>query len=289
MLISAAVHVAAGAGLACALWAGVSRSSVPARVILAVDVPEEITVHPVEPGGREGGGGHRKPGPLALLGSPREEKFAFPRCNAVPPPVGEATLLGSVAPTTTMVPRQRATAAAQRLRAKRAAESDMLALGGGGEVAYTLAGGGAGGSGDGGESGGAAGGAGGAGAGGGSGSGSGTGTGDGLGGAGSGTGRGVGAGAGDAAPQVVGLGKPTYPPVSRERGEAGDVLLAVRIFADGSRGPVQVVRSSGFGRLDRAAIQTLERAQCIPARRGGRAVDSVKELLVCFRLEDAEG
>lgn len=47
---------------------------------------------------------------------------------------------------------------------------------------------------------------------------------------------------------------PEYPPVSRRLGEEGTVVLEVMVGADGRANDVKVVQSSGFPRLDQAAI-----------------------------------
>ncbi|MEE8563635.1 MAG: TonB family protein, partial [Alphaproteobacteria bacterium] len=55
---------------------------------------------------------------------------------------------------------------------------------------------------------------------------------------------------------VAGLGnpRPRYPWISRRRGEQGRVVLEVAVAADGRAKEVRVKRSSGFARLDRAAL-----------------------------------
>lgn len=65
---------------------------------------------------------------------------------------------------------------------------------------------------------------------------------------------------------------PTYPPVSRRIGEAGQVMLEVHIQPDGSVGEIRVKRSSGFDRLDEAAIRAVRHWRYLPARRGDQAI-----------------
>lgn len=62
--------------------------------------------------------------------------------------------------------------------------------------------------------------------------------------------------------------KPVYPAVSRRLKEEGTVVLEVFIQADGSVGDVRVKRSSGYPRLDEAALAAVRRWQYVPARRG---------------------
>jgi len=49
-------------------------------------------------------------------------------------------------------------------------------------------------------------------------------------------------------------GTPVYPPISRRLGEQGSVTLQVLVGLDGQVQDVKVLQSSGFGRLDNAAI-----------------------------------
>jgi len=66
--------------------------------------------------------------------------------------------------------------------------------------------------------------------------------------------------------------KPVYPSLSRRMGEQGRVLLSVYILPDGSVGDIRVKQSSGFGRLDQAALDAVKRWRYIPARRGNEPI-----------------
>ncbi len=50
-----------------------------------------------------------------------------------------------------------------------------------------------------------------------------------------------------------------YPRLSRRRGEEGRVVVGFHIAADGRLEAVRVLESSGRPRLDRAAVQTVQR------------------------------
>jgi protein TonB len=63
--------------------------------------------------------------------------------------------------------------------------------------------------------------------------------------------------------------RPPYPPLSRRLGEQGQVVIRVLIGADGSAQQAEVRRSSGFERLDQAALQTVLKWRYIPGKRGG--------------------
>lgn len=66
--------------------------------------------------------------------------------------------------------------------------------------------------------------------------------------------------------------KPVYPAVSRRLREEGTVVLEVFILADGAVGDLRVKRSSGFTRLDEAALAAVRRWKYLPARRGGETL-----------------
>ena len=54
--------------------------------------------------------------------------------------------------------------------------------------------------------------------------------------------------------------EPEYPPISRRLGEEGTVLLQVLIDPEGRAVDVRVARSSGFARLDTAAVEGVREA-----------------------------
>jgi len=61
---------------------------------------------------------------------------------------------------------------------------------------------------------------------------------------------------------------PEYPPLSRRRGESGRVLLLVKVTPQGLPESVLLERSSGYTRLDEAALAAVKRWRFVPARRG---------------------
>ena len=63
--------------------------------------------------------------------------------------------------------------------------------------------------------------------------------------------------------------QPVYPPTSRRLGEQGTVLLRVLIGADGSVQQAQLKKSSGYDRLDAAALETVRKWRFVPGKRGG--------------------
>ncbi|MBX3671965.1 MAG: energy transducer TonB [Burkholderiales bacterium] len=62
---------------------------------------------------------------------------------------------------------------------------------------------------------------------------------------------------------------PEYPRLSRRLGEQGRVVLRVLIGVDGSAAQAEIRASSGFERLDQAALRAVLRWKYVPGRRGG--------------------
>lgn len=65
--------------------------------------------------------------------------------------------------------------------------------------------------------------------------------------------------------------KPPYPPISRRLNEQGKTTVKVLIGLDGLPQRAEVAQSSGFERLDQAALATVMRWRFVPGRRGGVA------------------
>jgi protein TonB len=80
--------------------------------------------------------------------------------------------------------------------------------------------------------------------------------------------------------------QPIYPRISRRRGESGTVTLAIEVLANGRAGQISMIQSSGYRRLDEAAVEAAEQTGFIPAKQFGRAVDSSLELSFTFELTD---
>lgn len=73
-------------------------------------------------------------------------------------------------------------------------------------------------------------------------------------------------------PRPVSMQQPEYPRASMRRGERGDVLLLVKVGANGRVDGVDVVSSSQHRRLDRAAVSAVRRWRFEPAMRDGQPV-----------------
>ncbi len=63
--------------------------------------------------------------------------------------------------------------------------------------------------------------------------------------------------------------KPSYPALSRRLGEQGKVVVRVLIGVDGTAKQAEIYQSSGYERLDQAALQTVLRWRYVPGKRGG--------------------
>ena len=65
--------------------------------------------------------------------------------------------------------------------------------------------------------------------------------------------------------------KPAYPSISRRLNEQGKTTVRVLIGTDGLPQRAEVSKSSGFSRLDDAALATVMRWRYVPGKRGGVA------------------
>ena len=61
---------------------------------------------------------------------------------------------------------------------------------------------------------------------------------------------------------------PVYPRMSERLGEQGVVRLRVLVGTDGLPQQVELETSSGYDRLDRAALDAVKRWRFVPGRRG---------------------
>lgn len=78
--------------------------------------------------------------------------------------------------------------------------------------------------------------------------------------------------------------EPVYPPASRRLDEHGAVRLKVLVDETGRPREVQVAKSSGFDRLDQAAVAAVRRWQFSPAMQESRAVTAWTQVNVVFQL-----
>ena len=63
-----------------------------------------------------------------------------------------------------------------------------------------------------------------------------------------------------------------YPPASQDNGDEGTVTLLLAVQTDGSISDIRIARSSGYQRLDAAAVRSLRRAKFQPATCHGKPI-----------------
>lgn len=79
--------------------------------------------------------------------------------------------------------------------------------------------------------------------------------------------------------------KPAYPAISRKLREQGKVVVDVLIGPDGLAQQAKVQASSGFDRLDAAALATVQRWRYVPGKKGGVATAMWFSVPINFVLE----
>lgn len=79
--------------------------------------------------------------------------------------------------------------------------------------------------------------------------------------------------------------KPIYPAISKRLGEEGTVKVNVLIGADGLAKEVRLSRSSGFERLDDAALMAVKQWRFVPGKRNGVAEAMWFDVPVRFELD----
>lgn len=80
---------------------------------------------------------------------------------------------------------------------------------------------------------------------------------------------------------------PPYPPLSRRMREEGKVMLKVLVSAAGLPERIELSRSSGSERLDRAAEDAVRRWKFVAARQGDRPVESWVLVPIIFKLQES--
>ena len=79
--------------------------------------------------------------------------------------------------------------------------------------------------------------------------------------------------------------RPNYPSISRRMGEQGKVMLRVFVNAQGQPEQIQIQQSSGFDRLDKAAVDAVRRWKFTPGSRNGVAEAMWNIVPINFVLE----
>lgn len=108
----------------------------------------------------------------------------------------------------------------------------------------------------------------------------------------------IGPTAGSAVTEVPGTGvmqdsrypltQPAYPPASKRDGEQGAGVVEVLVLPNGRVGDARIASTTGFERLDRAAILEAKQSwRFKPATRAGEAVAQWYKVRVVFKLTEA--
>jgi periplasmic protein TonB len=79
--------------------------------------------------------------------------------------------------------------------------------------------------------------------------------------------------------------KPQYPSLSRRSGEEGRILLKVLVNAKGEPESVVISSSSGFERLDAAALAALRKWRFVPAKRNNETISAYVTVPISFKLD----
>lgn len=79
--------------------------------------------------------------------------------------------------------------------------------------------------------------------------------------------------------------KPPYPAISKRLGEQGQVVVRVLIGVDGAAQRAEIRQSSGFERLDQAALATALKWRYVPGKRAGVAEAMWFNVPINFVLE----
>jgi len=76
---------------------------------------------------------------------------------------------------------------------------------------------------------------------------------------------------------------PNYPALSKRNRESGTVLLLVKVDSEGNASAVTLHQSSGYDRLDQAAIQAVSRWRFVPGMRGQTAISATVIVPISFK------
>ncbi len=79
---------------------------------------------------------------------------------------------------------------------------------------------------------------------------------------------------------------PSYPPLSRQLEEEGTVILNVFVNENGKTQEIVIKKSTGFSRLDKAAINTVKKWNFIPAKQGDKIISSWVQVPISFILDN---
>lgn len=79
---------------------------------------------------------------------------------------------------------------------------------------------------------------------------------------------------------------PNYPDIAKENEEEGVVTLTLTIASNGQTRGIKILKTSGFSRLDRSAMNAMKRCLFNPALKNGKPVDVAYTQKIRFSLDD---
>jgi len=79
---------------------------------------------------------------------------------------------------------------------------------------------------------------------------------------------------------------PTYPALSRRNGDTGTVTVQMTIDTDGRIENASVAHSSGFPRLDDAALEVVRQSHCNPQKENGQGIRATARKAFTFKLDE---
>jgi protein TonB len=82
------------------------------------------------------------------------------------------------------------------------------------------------------------------------------------------------------------IAKPAYPELSKRRGETGTATVRFVVGTGGAIDEIVIAKSSGFARLDEAAIEALRQSTCRPQVENGAPVRASYVQAFMFGLDD---
>lgn len=82
--------------------------------------------------------------------------------------------------------------------------------------------------------------------------------------------------------------QPHYPDSARREGKEGRVLLRVLVDEEGRTKAIEINTSSGHDLLDQAATEALKKWRFVPARAGGKSIETWVKIPIEFQLSNAK-
>lgn len=82
--------------------------------------------------------------------------------------------------------------------------------------------------------------------------------------------------------------QPHYPDSARREGKEGRVLLRVLVDEEGRTKAIEINNSSGYDLLDQAATEAIKKWRFVPARVGGKPIETWVKVPIEFQLSNAK-